>query len=279
MIKVHNPGLYTTLQDQGRFGLRDKGVPVSGAMDPMAALTANLLLNNAPDAAVMEITMTGPELEFDKECSFAISGALLSPRLDGEVVQNNTVYTAQRGQRLKFGRLVKGYRAYLAVRGGFDTPKVLGSRSWYVPVTSEAHLVKGDTLQQGKSKLKKEVSVPEYPEKNLENQAIEAYRGPEYHILSDEQKAQLERGFFKVANENNRMAYQVVEKIQGHSHSMLTSSTLPGTVQLTPEGRLIILMKDAQTTGGYPRVLQLNDEGIANLSQKKSGDTFSFQLL
>lgn len=278
MIKVLNPGLFTTLQDEGRFGLRDKGVPVSGAMDPRAARVANLLLDNKADAAVMEITMTGPELEFDKECDFAICGAMLSPVLDGEALQNNTVYTAKAGQRLKFGRLVKGYRAYLAVQGGFDTPEVLGSRSWYKPVTPKAMLKKGDVLETGNIGKQRAKDVPAYPQENLEGDYIEVFKGPEYDLLSDDQKSQLEKGIFKVANESNRMAYQLQEKILGHSHSMLTSSTLPGTVQLTPDGRIIILMKDAQTTGGYPRVLQLSDKGLAFLSQKKTGDQFLFRI-
>ncbi|MBL7473373.1 5-oxoprolinase subunit C family protein [Robertkochia sediminum] len=278
MIKVLNPGLFTTLQDEGRFGLRDKGVPVSGAMDPRAARVANLLLGNKAGAAVMEITMTGPELEFDKECDFAICGAMLSPELDGEALQNNTVYTAKAGQHLKFGRLVKGYRAYLAVKGGFDTPEVLGSRSWYKPVTARAMLKKGDSLETGKAGKQSTKNVPEYPQENLEGDYIEVYKGPEYDLLSADQKSQLEKGIFKVANESNRMAYQLQEKILGHSHSILTSSTLPGTVQLTPDGRIIILMKDAQTTGGYPRILQLSDEGLAFLSQKKTGDQFLFRI-
>lgn len=278
MIRVHNPGLFTTLQDQGRFGLRDKGVPVSGAMDSRAARTANLLVNNKLDDAVMEVTMTGPELEFEKECAFAISGALLSPELDGEAVHNNTLYTAQPGQRLKFGRLVKGYRAYLAVQGGFDTPLVLGSRSWYLPVTEQAHLKKGDTLLFGKLRKGKQQEVTPYPDVFLQADYIAVFKGPEYDLLTEDQRLQLEKGIFKVANENNRMAYQVQEKIMAHHHSILTSSTLPGTVQLTPEGRLIILMKDAQTTGGYPRIFQLSEEGFAFLSQKKAGDEFLFRI-
>ncbi|MGB7395506.1 MAG: allophanate hydrolase subunit 2 family protein, partial [Pricia sp.] len=103
-------------------------------------------------------------------------------------------------------------------------------------------------------------------------------RGPEYEMLSD---PQLERLFYKefhISNENNRMAYQLEESVPGHTVSMLTSATLPGTIQLTPAGKLIVLMKDGQTTGGYPRILQLSDRAISILAQKKFGDVVSFKL-
>ena len=277
MIKVFNPGLFSTIQDQGRYGLRDKGVPISGAMDLKAAACANALVGNPENSAVMEITMTGPVLEFEIDCEFAICGALLSPQLDEHVLQNNTRYTANAGQRLKFGRLSKGFRAYLAVEGGFDSPKVLGSRSWYYPLTGARHLKKGDVLTLGDAHDLVVEPDPAYPESLLSGPDIPVETGPEYHLLTQTQKDQLDKGIFKVANENNRMAYQLQEKIFSHEHSILTSATQPGTVQLTPEGKLIILMKDGQTTGGYPRILQLTREGIIRLSQKKAGDPVIFR--
>lgn len=280
MIKVYNPGLFTTIQDRGRFGLRDKGVPISGAMDENAAVHANALLGNAHGAAVMEITMTGPELEFEEPCEFAITGALLSPLLDDQPLQNNIRYKARPGQRLKFGRLKKGFRAYLAVGGGFETPLILGSRSWYKPVTTDDHLKKGDVLYIGDEVSNEPTASTAYSEKNLSGEILAVDPGPEFKLLSELQKEQLHKGIFRVAHENNRMAYQLKEKIYPHDLSILTSATQPGTVQCTPEGKLIILMKDGQTTGGYPRILQLTPEAIARLSQKKEGDAviFRFQL-
>jgi len=105
------------------------------------------------------------------------------------------------------------------------------------------------------------------------------YKGPEYKQLTDKQLEVLFFKEFTVAKENNRMAYQLKEKIMGHKISMLTSATLPGTVQFTPSGKLIVLMKDAQTTGGYPRILQLTEKSISILSQKRMGDNLSFKLV
>ena len=107
---------------------------------------------------------------------------------------------------------------------------------------------------------------------------LEVSKGPEYDLLNDKQLEKIFGNDFSIAKENNRMAYQLAEAIQGHAKSMLTSATIPGTVQFTPSGKLIILMKDGQTTGGYPRILQLSDKAISILSQKKFGDMVSFKL-
>ncbi|MGB3151327.1 MAG: allophanate hydrolase subunit 2 family protein, partial [Maribacter sp.] len=100
----------------------------------------------------------------------------------------------------------------------------------------------------------------------------------EYDLLNDKQLEAVFSKDFTVAKENNRMAYQLEEHIPGHAISMLTSATLPGTVQLTPSGKLIVLMKDGQTTGGYPRILQLSDMAISVLAQKREGNKVSFKL-
>jgi len=102
--------------------------------------------------------------------------------------------------------------------------------------------------------------------------------GPEFDVLSKAQKELIFKKTFTIAKENNRMAYQLEESIGEHKHIMLTSATLPGTVQVTPGGKLIILMRDGQTTGGYPRILQLTEEAIDRLAQKTFGDTISLKL-
>ena len=108
---------------------------------------------------------------------------------------------------------------------------------------------------------------------------LKVFKGPEFSLLSDTQLADIFTRTFRVSKENNRMAYQLAELITGHSHSILTSGTLPGTIQLTPAGRMIILMKDGQTTGGYPRILQLSEASISILAQKKYGDELQFKLV
>ncbi|MFC4220124.1 5-oxoprolinase subunit C family protein [Flagellimonas marina] len=279
MLKVLKSGFFITIQDLGRFGHRDIGVPISGAMDIESVNKANLLLENDPNDAVMEITMMGPKLQFEEATAISLSGAHLEAKLNDTPIENHQVVQVSEGDILSFGKLKGGFRTYLAVKGGFQTEKVLGSRSQYFPVTKKKRIKDGDEIPYTETisyqPLISEVKI----EDHFLTGELEVFKGPEFSILTDKQLAELFSKPFTVSKANDRMAYQLNELVEGHSHSMLTSGTLPGTVQLTPAGRLIILMKDGQTTGGYPRILQLSEAAICVLAQKKSGDSLSFKLI
>jgi allophanate hydrolase subunit 2 len=222
--------------------------------------------------------MTGPTLEFGKASYICLGGAEISATLNNESVQAYQVFKVEKGDILSYGKLKKGFRGYLAIKGGFRSKSVLGSRSFFSSVTAEDHVAERAEIPyepHGDFKPKiTEIKVDSF----LDERELVVSQGPEYEMLSDKQ---LESLFYKelgISNENNRMAYQLGEPIPGHDISMLTSATLPGTVQFTPSGKLIILMKDGQTTGGYPRILQLSDKAISILAQKKFGDVVSFKL-
>lgn len=279
MLKVLKSGFYTTIQDTGRFGLRDKGVPISGIMDMETVFKLNTLLENEENAAVLEITMTGPTLEFEEDAFIALGGAEFSITLNNEPIENYQVLKINSGDILSYGRLKKGFRGYLAIKDGFKSDTVLGSRSYYKSINPQGFVKdKSEIAYSKSSKFNPKLSGLKVDD-ILDEKVLLVGKGPEFMLLSDKQ---LENLFFKeftVANENNRMAYQLNETLIGHTFSMLTSATLPGTVQFTPSGKLIILMKDGQTTGGYPRILQLTDHAISILAQKKAGDTVIFKLI
>ncbi len=278
MLKVIKSGFFTTVQDRGRFGFRHMGVPVSGVMDQAAASLANAMLENDENAAVLEITMSGPLLEFEEETWIALSGANLSPQLNGKDIDNHSVHKVNAGDTLAFGKHIDGLRGYLAVKGGFQTPLVLNSRSFYSPITEENHLAARMEIPYNEV-TDFEPKITHIIREDLEKiNTLKVSPGPEYDILSDTQKEFIFNNSFTIAKENNRMAYQLEELIGEHKHIMLTSATLPGTVQVTPGGKLIILMRDGQTTGGYPRILQLTGEAIDRLAQKTFGDTISIKL-
>ncbi|MCB0371926.1 MAG: biotin-dependent carboxyltransferase family protein [Muricauda sp.] len=279
MLKVLKSGFFVTIQDLGRFGYRDIGVPISGAMDVDSVKKANLLLENNPGDAVMEITMTGPTLQFEDPTYICLTGAHISATLNKKPVENYQAIKVEKGDVLSYGRLTDGFRAYLAVKGGFTTDKVLGSRSQFIPVTAKKRLKDGDEVPYERTLSFKPILSEVKIDERYHTNGMEVFKGPEFSLLTDKQLKDIFTKTFTVSKENNRMAYQVAELLEGHSHSMLTSGTLPGTIQLTPAGRLIILMKDGQTTGGYPRVLQLSEASICTLAQKKSGDKLLFKLL
>ena len=276
MLKVLKSGFYTTVQDEGRFGLRDKGVPVSGAMDTQSLIRANSLLENPTDAAGLEITMTGPTLVFEEPTHICLGGAALSATLNNDPIENYKVYRISAGDILSYGRLEKGFRGYLAVKGGLLGEKILGSRSQYMPLTKSKCIADQTEIEYGPS-ADFEPKITELKAKsNFSADGLQVQPAPEYGLLDAAQLEKLYNDVFTISKENTRMAYQFNETIGTHSMSMLTSATLPGTVQLTPSGKIIILMKDGQTTGGYPRVLQLSEEAICLLAQKKFGDAIRF---
>lgn len=278
MLKVLKAGFFTSIQDQGRFGFRHWGVPVSGSMDAYSASIANSLLENNEDAAVMEVTMTGPKLEFEVPTYIAISGARMSPEINGKPIEINQVHKVSPGDILSFGKLEYGFRSYLAVKNGFGTKEVLNSRSFYQPIT-ELHNLKDQMDLPIETAPAYEAKISGLsPEPFHKEHVLDVFRAPEYEMLNDKQLEALFSRDFTIAKENNRMGYQLQETIEGHDISMLTSATLPGTVELTPSGKLLLLMKDGQTTGGYPRILQLTETAICILSQKKFGDIVNFHL-
>ncbi|MEM6894711.1 MAG: biotin-dependent carboxyltransferase family protein [Bacteroidota bacterium] len=279
MLKVLKPGFFSTIQDLGRFGYRSMGVPVSGGMDALAVRKANLLLENQPNDAVMEITMTGPTLLFETPTYICLTGAEMAATLNNEPIKNHNVVQVKAGDILSYGKLESGFRSYLAIKGGFLTQEVLGSRSQYFPVTKGRKLLEGNEISYFETKRYDALISDPKLENHFNSNFLDVEKGPEFMILGDAQLAELFAQEFTVSEKNNRMAYQIAEKIVGHQHNIITSGTLPGTVQLTPGGKLLILMKDGQTTGGYPRILQLTEASICTLAQKRAGDTVQFKLV
>lgn len=280
MVEVLKSGFFTTVQDLGRYDFQHYGVPISGAMDHYSANLANALLNNDKNDAVLELTMTGPSLQFRCDTQICISGADMSPQLNNEAVNLNHVVAVNKGDILKFGKLRYGFRGYLAVGGGFKAKMVMHSRSMYKIVTGQSVINDGDLLEIDDTKhdaVMPHASI-KITKDHFSTKALGVFKGPEFDLLSKSGQEQLLTRKYTLAKENNRMAYQLKETFDNTLKSIITSVVLPGTVQLTPGGKLIILMRDCQTTGGYPRVLQLSAPAINALSQKHVGHRISFVL-
>jgi biotin-dependent carboxylase-like uncharacterized protein len=247
-------------------------------MDRYSASVANSLLENEKTAAVLEITMTGPTIVFQAPTYIAITGAEMKAKINGDPLDNNRVHKIEKDDELTFGTLVHGLRTYLAVKDGFLTEEVLGSRSMYFPITKLNRLKDSMELPYDEC-LEFEPKISHIkPDTSYKELELKVFQGPEYDMLNDLQKQLLFNTHFKIAKENNRMAYQLDQLLEPHAVTMLTSATLPGTVQLTPAGKIIILMRDGQTTGGYPRILHLSNKSISLLAQKKFGEELAFKF-
>jgi len=281
MIKVLKAGFYATIQDRGRVGFASIGVPVSGAMDMYSAEIANSLLNNDLDDAVLEITFGGTMLQFLNDTFIAISGANFNPVLNQENLKQNKRIKVRKGDILSFGNFNLGVRSYLAVKGGFQTTKVLKSRSQFKNITKDFRIKKDEllTIKSYSEDLKSTNAFVKVNSNHFTSTSILCFEGPEFYLLSEEQKQLLFNTVFSISSDNNRMGYRLKETIKNNFFSILTSAVLPGTVQLTPSGKLIVLMRDCQVTGGYPRILQLSEPAISILAQKKTNSELTFRLM
>lgn len=280
-ILILSEGMHTSIQDLGRKGYRAYGVPIAGAMDKYSAILANKLLNNDEGLPVMEMTLTGPKILFEDATLLVVTGADMSPRINDKPISMNVLYEVKTSDVLSFGKLIKGTRSYLGVKGGFLTENKLNSYSFYEGITSQSKVAKGDRLriENYDSGLVLPSSKIKVRSSHFEAKKLDATKGPEYNRLTKKHREFLFSKQFKIGSLNDRMGYQLKNKFPPiKDQEIITSSTIPGTIQLTPSGKLIIMMRDCPTTGGYPRILQLTDIAINQLAQKKENDVFKFDL-
>jgi biotin-dependent carboxylase-like uncharacterized protein len=276
MIKFISKGLYTTIQDDGRFGYRNIGVPSSGYMDRESAQTANLIIDNPINNPVIEATLIGPTIKFEKSTFICITGSDFNPMLNESRISLYTPVKVNKGDILKINNSSIGSRCYISIKGGIKVDKVLGSKSYYPHISDSCIIEKGDEF-----KFETNNSEPNYKLINQKfelNKNLKVFKGPEFNSLNKGSISKIIDQEFSIGI-NNRMAYNLKEKIQAATTSIISSPVIPGTVQLTPSGQMIILHRDCQTTGGYPRILQLDEKSLNNLAQLRIGDKIKFEIV
>ena len=288
-IKVIKAGMLTTIQDLGRIGYRKDGVIESGAMDKDALLMGNLLLGNEETDAGLECTLSGPSLLFEKEALIAITGADLSAEINGTSIDRCRPILVPKGAVLSFGEALAGCRAYLTVQGGFDVPQVLGSYSTYLRAGFGGF--EGRALKKG-DQIAFNQDIPVLPERlnwslsrsmftSLNPQVIRVIKGPEFDLFQEKSIADLLIKEFSISNAADRMGYQLEGPLLQlkTNKEMLSSAVAFGTVQVTAQGSPVILMADHQTTGGYPRILQVLSVDLGKLAQLSPGQLIQFEML
>ena len=276
MIKIIKPGLFTTVQDNGRYGFRNIGIPYSGFLDKQSAWTANLIVNNKIEESLIEITLKGPTLLFNDNYTISITGGDFSPLINDLPVKMYEPVNVKLGDKLKINDTKSGARCYLAISGGIDVKKLFGSKSFFNNISESYQLKKGDEIKISNNLssnfLKK--SILKFKVSKLLN----VFKGPEFNLLNTKAKKYLFKTKFTI-RANNRMAYNLEEKLPVRLKSIVSSPVLPGSVQLTPSGKIIILHRDCQTSGGYPRILQLDKKSLNHLSQLKSNEKIKFNII
>lgn len=287
LFKVISPGLFTTVQDMGRYGYQRFGVPINGVMDSFAARLANLLVGNGEEAAVLECTVVGPTFIVLDQADVAVTGADMEVTVNGATVSNWASFRVKTGDVLAIGQARSGCRGYLAVTGGIEVPKVMGSRSCYVgagigglhgrALQKEDRLAKGvGPLLAAPRRLPREL-VPEYSDRIV----LRAIPGPQDDYF-DEGLETFFNAEFQVSHEANRMGYRLtgpaIRQKPDKPTSIISESSVPGGVQIPPNGQPIILLAE-QTVGGYTKIATVISGDLDYIGQAIPGDTIRFQRI
>lgn len=288
-IDVVKPGWFTTVQDLGRYGYQRYGMPVSGVMDRFAAIVANRLVGNPDQAAVLECTLKGPELLFRDNACIAVTGADLSPTLDGSDIPLWTCLNVRRGGRLRFGTRRIGFRCYLAIGGGFDVPVILGSRSTHCPSRTGGldgrPLRAGDLLLSGPRDS--DGDIKQSVGRRLPDRLLPRYdRSITARIILDSRRewfhsaafTTLTNSVYMVAPQSDRMGYRLIGPPLPRigAHRFISEGTATGALQVPADGQPILLMADRQTSGGYPPIATVISVDVSLAAQLGPGDTIRF---
>lgn len=288
-LLVEKNGLLDTIQDAGRYGHQHLGVNPGGVMDRVAMRVANALVGNDPGEAVLEMHYPAAQLRFEKNTLIALAGADFSALVNGIPLPLHQPAFVQEGTVLQFGQRKQGARVYLTVEGGFETDEWLQSSSTHLTLgvggCKGRPLQKADRLVYKKTDLY-EASDGDHPLETLPWRAntktmyhgnmIRFIAGKDWERLSAAAQDLLCHTLFTIGRDSNRMGY----RLQGpflqlkEVKEMISAAVTRGTLQLLPDGQLIVLMADHQTTGGYPVPGHVISADFPSLAQLQAGETF-----
>lgn len=304
-IEIRSVGPMATIQDRGRRGYGSKGYRECGACDKYAMELANLLawnLDEKDNSAVLELTLFGGSFCFTEETLIALTGADMSPKLDGRAVSMYETIFVKPGQVLELGAAGKGLRTYLAVNGGLQVPEVMGSRS----TDTACHLggLEGRTLQAGDriayasdlrswKKRKRDFVFTEelfwaknasFRYRSMGTELIPVLRivpGPQDEAFTEEAFGVLKRSLYEIGADSNRMACRlsgpVLEAVKGYD--IVSDGIVEGSVQVSANGQPIVMLADHQTTGGYAKIGTAVSTDLSAIAQRRPGEKIGFLLV
>ena len=284
-FKILSAGAQTTIQDLGRHGLMKYGIPISGVMDHRSFVIANFLLRNPDNAAVLETTLQGLKLEALTRVTISITGADLDPWLNDRPAPQWTAFTMEKGDVLHFKKRKLGLRAYVAVQGGFDVPEVLGSRSTYIRGRIGPPLGVGETLISppfDPEAAEDVLTLPREYRPDLDRAGpIRVIMGPQDDYFTPRGIDTFLNSTYRISPQCDRQAFRTegpaIEIAKGPD---IISDPIPlGAIQVTGDGRPVILLRDAQATGGYAKIAIVARVEMDFLGQMMPGDVIRFQRI
>lgn len=283
-IKIIKPGLFTTVQDKGRFGYQHLGFSSAGAMDVYSFEIGQALIhNNGPS---LEYTVIGPTIQFTSNNTFVLTGGQFGAKLNNQNIDNNSVILANKGDLLEIGASIKGARGYIFFGNPLDIEQVAGSYSTHT--RSKVGGYQGRTLKKNdiinisqndnyKSNLGKTIDYEAVPEDNI----IHIIEGPQIDAFSIEKKNRLVESEYKISDQSDRMGYRLLgETVPPDNGADIISEPVGlGSIQVPNDGNPIILLNDKQTVGGYTKIATVSQLDLKKLAQFKPGNTIQFQWI
>ena len=286
IMKILSPGPLSTVQDMGRVGYMKSGFSQNGAMDSYAMQIANILVGNACCEGVIEMTFMGISAEFDTDTVIAITGADMQPKINGESIAMYTAYQIKKGDTLSLGMASEGMRAYLAIAGGFDIAKKMGSLSTNIKckiggidggrlkADDEIFLKRGARLLDQTTRSYKKKSTP----KKL---VVRVILGPQDDYFTQKGKERFFSSVYTVSDKSDRMGIRLdgesVESVSGVD--IISDGIAFGSVQIPASGKPIIMMADRQTTGGYAKIATVISVDLSILAQARPGSEIIFKAV
>lgn len=284
-IKIIKAGIFDSVQDNGRLGYQHLGINPGGVIDSFSAQLANAILGKEFTGPLLELHFPASKIRFTNSNIICISGADFSPYIDGVPVELNHPLMVKSNSVLEFKKRVSGTWCYIAFLKTLVVNKWLGSYSTHTKVVAggkEGRILEtGDVIE-----TTSEINTSQHfnwktPPLDFSSKEIEFITGSEWNYLSDESKYNFEHCFFCITSSSDRMGYRLsgvsLDAIQ--KQELLSSAVSMGTVQLLPNGQLIVLMADHQTTGGYPKVAHVVSSSLSLLAQKSMQDIIDFKLI
>jgi antagonist of KipI len=295
-LSIIKPGMLDTIQDMGRYGYSHWGINTSGAMDRYAAAVGNMLVGNCCSEAVMEIHFPGPQILFEQNALIAVTGADFSATLNDELIPMWQPAVVRKNTVLHFPKLKKGARCYLSVHGGYCMKKWLNSYSTNLKAIAGGwfggSLKKGDELSFKENTvyfaglLKENNNLRILPWradiKKTYHHMHEVFiiPGNEWEYLTTASRHNFSENNFIIHPSSDRMGYHLkgLPLEMNDKLELISSGVHFGTIQLLPDGQLIVLMADHQTTGGYPRIGHVISAHLQKLAQLRPSDAVQFKL-
>lgn len=266
-LRVLEPGLASSLVDCGRPRTRRLGVPVGGAADRTALALGNALVSNPPDAVALEVTLAGPTLQAECDVAAVLFGAPFDLRIGRQELRPGATFTLRAGEVLRIAGTPRGMRAYLCVRGGFQSPPILDSGSALAPVSANDVLA----CPPGTTAVR---YLPAGLSAYLDSHSLRVIHGPQadwFH--ADEFLGQA----YVVTPQSNRMGLRLQGKpLTVPDRELVSEPVSPGAIQVTRDGRCIVLGVDGQTIGGYPKIAHVIAADLDKVGQLRPGDPIRF---